>query len=90
MMAMVKARIAAAVVYEVIDRVSFALKSYDKHLKKSSSEISEKEGIVLKDVRGDIEVKNVVFKYPTRDVQILKVNRIFDLYKGHNMIKNVL
>ena len=55
-----KAKSAAASVFAILDR-------------KSKIDPSDESGMTLDTVKGDIELKHVSFKYPTRpDVQILR------------------
>ncbi|KAL9256975.1 ABC transporter B family member 11-like protein [Drosera capensis] len=55
-----KAKVAAASVFEIVDR-------------KSNIDPSNESGITLDDVKGEIELRHVSFKYPTRpDIQIFQ------------------
>ena len=55
-----KAKTAAASIFAIIDR-------------KSQIDSSDDSGITLEEVKGEIELKHVSFKYPTRpDIQIFR------------------
>lgn len=55
-----KAKTAAASIFGIIDR-------------KSKIDPSEESGVKLDDVKGEIELRHVSFKYPSRpDIQILR------------------
>jgi len=55
-----KAKAAAASIFAIIDR-------------KSKIDPSDESGITLEEVKGEIELKHISFKYPTRpDVQIFR------------------
>uniref|UniRef100_A0A0R3RPU8 ABC transporter, ATP-binding protein n=1 Tax=Elaeophora elaphi TaxID=1147741 RepID=A0A0R3RPU8_9BILA len=67
LMAVLNARVAAAIIYKVIDRFYFNLK-----FQKPSIDSSSTDGIKLNEVKGSVEFQNVKFSYPaSKEHQVL-------------------
>ena len=81
--ALLKARVCASAIYDVIDQVSgYVPFAYDTRTQ------AEPESASSHTVKGDIAFRSVGFAYPSRDVAVLKVQCVMRLVKGFH-VQNV-